>query len=306
MQLPPDEMQIRFERDETIFFVSSSGHCNLDCSYCVVNPIVKHQPSLSYDDLRFVLDQVAGRVFFIFSGKGDFFAGYRRDERLLARLLEEPRVGVALDVNGVVIHCFESLSPEQLSRVRHVNLTFHYRQLANHKALQVWRRNALTMLRRADGPDFFLNLILSPPESHLWAEALDWYAANIHAESGKKLILIHDVERAFGAAEQAVEADLLARHGAMIQSVRRGQFADAFLDFDHVDCQAGVKYFRLWNDGRIDACPNVGELQAIGDAKARRFTPRQGPFRCRTVTFCDCYHVATAGHMVFHKRAVAA
>ena len=69
VELPKDEMQIRFAPDETIYFVSSSGHCNLDCSYCVIQPVVKHQPSLNYDDLAFVLERTPGKVFFIFSGK---------------------------------------------------------------------------------------------------------------------------------------------------------------------------------------------------------------------------------------------
>ena len=67
VELPKDEMQIRFAPDETIYFVSSSGHCNLDCSYCVIQPVVKHQPSLNYDDLAFVLERTPGKVFFIFS-----------------------------------------------------------------------------------------------------------------------------------------------------------------------------------------------------------------------------------------------
>ena len=83
--LPEDELQLHIERDETIVFASSSGHCNLDCSYCIISPIAKHQPSLSYDDLRFVLDQLNGRVFIIFSGTGDFFAAQRRYDLLLTR-----------------------------------------------------------------------------------------------------------------------------------------------------------------------------------------------------------------------------
>jgi len=164
IELPPDEMRIRFARDETIWFVSSSGHCNLDCTYCVVQPIAKHKPSLTLQDLKFLLQQTPERALFIFSGIGDFFAGYKRDERLLAALLGDPRTGgVALDINGVVIHCFEDLSAAQLAEVRHVNLTFHYRQLRDHEALPRWQTNALTLLAKADGPDFFVNTILSPP-----------------------------------------------------------------------------------------------------------------------------------------------
>lgn len=302
VELPKDEMQIRFAPDETIYFVSSSGHCNLDCSYCVIQPVVKHQPSLNYDDLAFVLERTPGKVFFIFSGKGDFFAGYRKDERLLARLLAHDNVGVALDVNGVVIHCFDDLPPEALSRVRHINLTFHYRQLKDHKALQVWKRNALTMLRKADSADFFVNIILSAPERSLWAEALDWYRENLFAEYPKRLILIRDVNIAFGADDEAEVARLQARHADMLQSLRALGFAEAFASFDFVSCQAGQSYFRLWNDGRVDGCSIPGTVQGLGNIKERSFQPRTEPFTCADVRHCDCYHVATAGKMSFHRR----
>ena len=81
-------MRIRFASDETIVFASSSGHCNLDCSYCVASPVVKLQPSLTYEDLLFLKERVGGKVFFIFSGRGDFFTGYKKSDRLLARLLD--------------------------------------------------------------------------------------------------------------------------------------------------------------------------------------------------------------------------
>ena len=79
-----------------IVFCSSSGHCQLDCSYCIVNPVIKRNPSLTYEDLDFFMRAVGTSVFFIFSGKGDFFAGYSKKERLLGRLLERD-VEVALD-----------------------------------------------------------------------------------------------------------------------------------------------------------------------------------------------------------------
>lgn len=300
LKLPEDEMQIRFAPDETIVFVSSSGHCNLDCSYCVISPVAKHQPSLTYEDLRFVHEQV-GKAFFIFSGTGDFFAGYRKSERLLSRLLEHEDIGVALDVNGVVVHCFEQLTLGQLAKVRHVNLTFHYRQLREHKALKVWQRNALAMLGKADSADFFVNIVLSPPESGLWEEAFQWYEENLFAHHPKKLVLINDVNIPLGPQEEVVIERLHERFGPMIQSVRRGNFASVLKQFDHVSCAAGQSYFRVWNDGRIQACPNVEQLCDSGHAKERRLVRRSEPFACSDVRHCDCYHIASAGKMVYHK-----
>ena len=301
VELPEDEMRIRFAPDETLVFASSSGHCNLDCSYCVASPVVKLQPSLSYEDLMFLKQQVGGKFFFIFSGRGDFFAGYRKSERLLARLLEHEDVAVALDINGVLIHCFPELTAAQLARVRHVNLTFHYRQLKAHKALELWRRNAISLLKRHDNPDFFVNFILAPAESEDWNEALDWYRANLFAAHPKRLVLINDVLKPF-AAEHETQLDLLQRqHADILHTVRRGNFASLLSSFDHVSCPAGQSYFRVWNDGAIEACPNVAELRQHGNLKRREFLPRTEPFLCNDVRHCDCYHIASAGRMSFFK-----
>jgi len=133
-------MEIKFQPNETLFFVSSSGHCSLDCSYCVATPVVKHKPSLVYDDFKFLLEHFAGKVFFIFSGKGDFFAGYKKNDRLLECLLKHENLSMALDINGVMIHEFGVLSAIQLQKIRHINLSMHYSQLVANNALLAWEK----------------------------------------------------------------------------------------------------------------------------------------------------------------------
>lgn len=298
VKLPPDDMRIRFRPGETVWFVSSSGHCNLDCSYGIIQPVAKHKASLGLQDLRFLLDKAQGPSFFIFSGIGDFFAGYKRDDRLLTQLLQDERTaGVALDINGVVIHCLEDLPAERRPKIRHINLTFHYQQLVGHKALKLWARNALHLLHTLDGPDLFVNFILSPPESAVWADALAWYRGQIFQPTGKRLTLIADVNRPFAAADEQILQQLQADHADLIHSVRRGGFEPVFEPFDHVRCGAGSHYFRVWNDGRIDACPNVPAFQAAGHTRARTLLLRQEPVACNDLRHCDCYHVASAGQM---------
>ena len=299
VELPHDDLRIRFAADETIVFASSSGHCNLDCTYCVVHPVVKHQPSLTYEDLRFIIDRVGGKLFFIFSGAGDFFAGYRPRDRLLARLLEHDNVRVALDVNGVAVHCIDVLSTEQLAKIAQVNLTFHYRQLEKHRALDVWRRNAELLLNRCLDSDLFITYILSPSERCTWSEGMEWYGRHIYGPLGKPVVLINDVDRPFAAEDEAALAELRARYGQLICDVRRGDFASVLSSFDKVLCPAGQSYFRVWNDGRIESCPNVETLRDAGNAKQRAMRLRSEPFECRDVRHCDCYHIASAGRMTF-------
>ncbi|HDN27060.1 MAG TPA: radical SAM protein [Thioploca sp.] len=185
---------------EYIVFVSSSGHCSLDCSYCIVNPIVKHQPTLTFEDIEYFLDKVQKKTALIFSGKGDFFAGYKKNEKQLARLLERD-VEIGLDINGVMIHEFAELTDQQLNKIRHINLTMHYRQLIDKNALDVWRKNALILIGKKGHDNFMLGTILSPPESHLWEEALRFFEQAIFEPVGQKIVLIKDVNCQFNVAD---------------------------------------------------------------------------------------------------------
>jgi len=294
-------MRIRFDPTETIIFASSSGHCNLDCQYCVASPVVKHQPSLTYEDLMFLKESVGGRVYFIFSGRGDFFAGYRKSDLLLARLLDHKDIRVALDINGVAINCFPDLSTDQLSRVQHINLTFHYRQLKQHRALNIWLQNALTMLRMHDGGDFFINFILTPKESTEWDEALSWYETNLFGQYPKKIVLINDVLTGFTSAEENILNTIQAKYQHLLHQIRRGSFETLLSSFSSVQCPAGQSYFRVWNDGSIQSCPNISELHDAGNAKSRIFKPRSHPYTCTDVRHCDCYHIASSGRMIYFK-----
>jgi MoaA/NifB/PqqE/SkfB family radical SAM enzyme len=144
----------------TIFFISSSGHCNLDCEYCIINPIVKHRPSLNFDDISYLLDSVEGKSALLFSGKGDFFAGYKKNDRLLSKILERD-VDVGLDINGVIIHEFAELTDAQVGKVMHINLSMHYTQIKRKHALSTWAANANLIFQRWNWPSMLMNMILS-------------------------------------------------------------------------------------------------------------------------------------------------
>lgn len=289
---------------ETIVFCSSSGHCQLDCSYCVVNPVIKRNPSLTYEDLDFFLQAVGTSVFFIFSGKGDFFAGYSKKDRLLGRLLERD-VEVALDVNGLLLHEYPELPGAARRKVRHVNLTMHYAQLRRNDALGRWAENARTLVGLHEGL-LNLNTILSPLERGTWEESLVFFEREVFGPTGRKLVLVSDCDRAL-SEEEAAERDLLReRFAPMIESTYRQDFEGAFAGRGAVLCPAGHRYFRIWNDGRVEGCPWVGELGGLGNIKERRFSPRPAPFRCTTPRFCDCYDILQLGRMGFEEPPAAA
>lgn len=284
---------------ETIAFCSSSGHCQLDCSYCVVHPVIKRNPSLAYEDLAFFLEKVGTSAFLIFSGKGDFFAGYGKRDRFLARLLEHD-VEVALDVNGLLLQEYPELSDEARRKVRYVNLTMHWAQLARKNAKDVWLENARTLLSLHEGT-LNLNTILSPLERESWEESLLFFERELFGPAGRKLTLVSDCERTFTDEERAEHERLKERFAPMIEEAYAADFEGAFAGRSAVLCPAGKSYFRIWNDGRVDGCPWVGELGGLGNLKEKTFSPRPAPFRCTTPRFCDCYDILQLGRMGFEE-----
>lgn len=281
----------------TIVFCSSSGHCQLDCSYCVVNPVIKRNPSLTYEDVEYFLGQVGTSVFFIFSGKGDFFAGYAKKDRFLERLLAHD-VEVALDVNGLLLQEYPELPEASRRKVRYVNLTMHYEQIRRKNAEALWASNARTLFGLHEGT-LNLNTILSPLERATWEESLVFFEREIFGPTGRKVTLVSDCDRAFSDEERAEHDRLRERFAPMVEETYSADFEGAFAGRGAVLCPAGKSYFRIWNDGRVEGCPWVGELGGLGNLKERRFSPRPAPFRCTMPRFCDCYDILKLGRMGF-------
>lgn len=278
-----------------IFFMSSSGHCSLDCSYCIVNPIVKHQPSLTISDINYLLDTVGGKSALLFSGKGDFFTGYKKGENLLAALLER-NVDVALDINGVIIQEFPIISDLAVAKIKHINLTMHYVQLLQKKALTIWKQNAKLIIQRQRWESFLMNTIISPQEIDFWDESLSFYDINIFKETGQKIVLIRDAKY-WNASFEPLLDNLKNKFDYMIAETREVNFAKIFLNSNNVLCPAGKEYFRVWNDGKIEGCPYVGELSDCGNVRDRTFVPRKKLFHCTQPGYCDCSHIKRLGKM---------
>lgn len=286
---------------DVVAFCSSSGHCQLDCTYCVVHPVIKRNPSLTYEDLRFFLDEVGGRAFLIFSGQGDFFAGYAARDRLLDRLLDHD-VEVALDVNGILLNEYPELPREKLAKVRHVNLTMHYDQIAGKRLQDRWSANALAILERHEG-EMILGTILSPRHAASWEESLAFYEERVFRASGRRIWLIEDVETPYSPEERARYEALSARYAHLVERTFKNDFVSPFAGHEFVRCPAGMSYFRIWNDGRVVGCPYVPELADAGNLKERRLQRRPAPFRCGTPRYCDCYDIAQLGKMGFEEPA---
>ncbi|MBF0256900.1 MAG: hypothetical protein HQL47_10695 [Gammaproteobacteria bacterium] len=295
---------MKLETDcQVIFFTSSSGHCTFDCDYCIINPIAKHQPSLTFEDLKFLIDSFGVKAFFSFSGVGDFFVSYSRSQRLLSRLLEE-NVEIALDTNGAVLQDFPDLTQAQLEKIRYINLTMHYHQIKRKNLLQRWPEHARIFIdnrREQIYPDY----ILSPALRDEWPEALAYYAEQVFKPTGKPLLLVRDINQVFDPQAEARIAQLQRDFADILQpEAHQENFAAGFADRPQVLCPAGKGYFRVWNDGRIQGCPNlvdVPELLDCGNAKERRLEIRPQPFLCNSPRYCDCNVIDALGKMQLPK-----
>lgn len=271
---------------DCILFVSSSGHCTLDCSYCLFNPIAKHEASLQLGDLEHLLDQVDGKCALAFTGKGDFFAGYRKNDELLARLLDKD-VEIGLDINGVMIHEFPNLSADKLEKIVHINLTMHYSQLVSKNAIRHWTNNARTIIEMERCETFLMNMIMSPKEEAIWADALDFYEKEIFPATGQPIALIRDVHNLDNSFDQRIDA-LRLKHRESVADIFQVDSGNPFCGHDCVSCPAGKEFFRVWNDGRVVGCSQISHLVDCGNVTLRTFEPKTIPYVCDQPRFYDC------------------
>ena len=284
---------------ELVFFVNSSGHCTFDCSYCIINPIAKKQASINYEDIRFLLESMGNRkAFLAFSGVGDFFAGYARNDRFLDRILDHD-IEVALDINGAIIQEFADLSEQKVARIKYINLTMHYHEIRVRRSFDQWSRNAKCLIgRRYEEihPDY----IVTPAYRDEWEEALRFYRDQVYAETGKPLVLVRDINRPLSEEEESQLQELGRQFGEMIGGLHKEDFAAVFEGRPEVLCPAGQKYFRIWNDGRVQGCPNLPDVASVsdnGNLKERRLRVNDAPFLCSMAKFCDCNIIENLGRM---------
>jgi hypothetical protein len=141
-----------------------------------------------------------------------------------------------------------------------------------------------------------MGTILSPHDVELWEEALRFYDHHVFQETGMRITLIRDVLNWESSFEERLES-LRNKFDYLVAETRHVDFSQMFKMTDEVICPAGKAFFRVWNDGRIEGCPYIGELSDCGNAKARTFAPRETFFRCSQPKYCDCNLIGRLGKM---------
>ena len=282
---------------EAVFFVSSSGHCTLECPYCIIDPVAKMEQSLDSNDIDFLLNTVNKKAFLAFSGKGDFFAGYKKSDKFLKSLLARD-LEVGLDINGVLIHELPELSENSLTKIRFINLTMHYQQIKQRHLRRLWAQNTRILIEKK-GPNMLLGTIFSPTLKNSWEESLTFYEKEIFETTGKRLTLIRDINGEFKKEDEIFLSALHQRFSTMVESVHQEDFSEKFKNINHVLCPAGNTYFRIWNNGDVQGCPMIPGLADCGNAKDRKIIVENHLFRCSQPMYCDCNIIEGLGKMVY-------
>lgn len=275
--------------------MSSSGHCGLTCPYCLIEPVAKNEPSLDRGDFQFLFDTFKHQKNgFIFSGKGDFFASYQRKDKLLEFILDHD-VEVMLDINAQFLQECRDLTQDKLDKIKEINITMHYHQLKEKKILDTWVRNVKFLYGKR--PHIVkINTVMSPPLAYLWEEALVFYEENICRDLGIKLLLICDVhvtsKEKFPEELERKLHDLKSRFPFAYMlgdpEVMNPDFDEQLKPGQVVNCPAGQKYFRVWNDGGVQGCMPNPQISYIGNIKQRQLSVSKKPIKCSDTHHCDC------------------
>ena len=148
-----------FRNQRKVFFAASSGVCNLRCTYCITNRPTAN-PSLTKKDFAFIFDYFGENIYFIFSGVGDFFCGYREEEYLLRYLLKHD-IRMYLDINAIDIKELGRDDLEGRDKIDMIDISFHYVAMKRQKLLERWLRS-VNKIHEA-GHDYYIKFI--PVES---------------------------------------------------------------------------------------------------------------------------------------------
>ncbi len=202
-----------------------------------------------------------------------------------------------------MIHEFPELPDDKVDKIKAVNLTLHYETMLVKNSLKVWERNALVLVDRIHnrGIEMLMGTIMSPLITEYWEEALQFYEKAVFKETGKKIVLIRDVNRPLSDSQERQLNDLEQRFDHLVERVHQEDFAKNFTAYKNVLCPAGKIYFRVWNDGRIEGCPYIPALRDAGNVKNRDIRVRDELFRCNQARYCDCNVIARLGKMGYES-----
>lgn len=276
-----------YKKKRKVFFATSSGLCNLKCSYCITDrPSINN--NLTVDDFAFIFDHFGDNIYFVFSGIGDFFCGYPKKDYLLSFLLKHD-VNIYLDINGVDIKELGDPDLHGKEKIDMINVSYHYGAMKRQNLLKQWVRSMQKIQHNKYSYD--IKIVASPDEKDILEEAITFYAHEVQPFTGQKLILVPD--GMVDLKPQLPELNRIAdeHNGAVMlfgrQSVYKG---DRFPEGLSLPCAAGSRYFRIFNNGDIIPCELfANNIQSkLGNLKKRDVMNFRRDVSCSYSKLCDC------------------
>jgi hypothetical protein len=284
--------------DRKVFFVTSSGLCNLNCSYCITGRPRIHS-SLGLEDFTFLFDYFGDNIYFIFSGLGDFFCGYSADELLLKFLLGH-NVNIFLDINGVDIKELGDPDLPGKEKIDMINVSYHYNTMKNQRLLDRWAESVRKI--QANRYKYDIKMVAAPAERDIWNEAVLFYKKEIQPITRQKLCIVPD-----GLTDLASQCEGLNQLAAKFQeavffSGRGAMYKERPDDAasDH-SCPAGSRYFRLLHTGDIIPC-ELFYPQPLGNLKQKTLSVFRKDVACSYTGFCDCQWATNPGTRLLNER----
>jgi len=275
------------------FFVCSSGVCNLKCPYCITDQPQMNN-NLSKEDFSFLFKTFGENIHFAFSGIGDFFCGYKKEDRLLSFLLQHDIIISYLDINGVDIRELEDPSLEGRGKISTINVSCHYGTMKQLKFLDKWAKSIKKIHENAYS--YEIKMVISPLEKDIWDEAMLFYINEIQPITKQKLTLCPDT-----LVNLEVQYDELSQVGDYYkdyvniydkQRIFRGRYLSLAKS---TPCPAGSRYFRVLNDGDIVPCELLAGNVVLGNLKRKDLTTFKEDVHCSYTGFCDCGWSANLG-----------
>lgn len=276
-----------YKEKRKVFFATSSGLCNLKCSYCITDrPSINN--NLAVDDFAFIFKHFGENVYFVFSGIGDFFCGYPKNDYLLRFLLEHD-VNIYLDINGVDIKELGDPDLEGKEKIDMINVSYHFGAMKRQNLLKGW----VSSIRKiqTNNYNYDIKMVASPSEKDILEDAILFYANEVQPITGQRLILVPDglidlqtqLPELNGIADMHNEVVMLLGR----QSVYKG---DRFPEGLSLPCAAGSRYFRIFNNGDIIPCELIGNnIQSrLGNVKRREVMTFNRDVLCSYSRLCDC------------------
>ena len=287
-----------FIEERKVLRVNSSGRCNLNCPYCFTNGGKKNS-AMTNDDADFLFERLGENIFFIFTGVGDFFAGYHKEQRFLENILKH-KSEVFLDANGVSLNEFQELTDEQIKKILFFDVSYHYSTMKKSGHLHTWAQNAQIVAHRMEANRYIFKTIFAFPEIQIWKEILDFYTQYVFHKTLKPLDITLDEFDSRMQSEQVIAFinQLIKNYPDSVCQKRfhrtagnystHYEMATSLGHNKNSQCPSGSLYFKIDVDGNIMPCDKVGGYLAnqrlvLGNTKNRQLYFIQNIFNCPRV-----------------------